>query len=42
MHLLQTEATVVVTNVIQNQQGRMIFGRPKPRQDDGHRDGRGP
>jgi len=35
---LQAEVSVVVTNVIQSQQGRMIFGRPRPRRDD---EGRG-
>ena len=31
---LQAEVPVIVTNVIQNQQGRMIFGRPRGRRDD--------
>jgi uncharacterized protein YacL len=38
-HLVQADVTVTVTNVIQNQQGRMIFGRPKARRED-DRDGR--
>jgi uncharacterized protein YacL len=38
-HLMQSDVTVTVTNVIQNQQGRMIFGKPKMRRED-DRDGR--